>query len=477
MPEPIKSSELEKAMRDVTSVPEPDAEFLNSLRTRFIEEGHASAKTNQEIQMKKKTAPQRMKWVVAALAFAVLVLLFTRPTIVNALKRLFGYIPNVGIIDQSSRVMLLNEPVTITRDRYTVTVEQAVLNNEKTLIMYSYTIPPELVMSDTIYTENKMPSLALPDGTHITITAARHIGSPDCPQCFVRYLMEFPPLPSDVNEVILELPDLVAAPSDTAPRDWVIPLKFKPAGPNDIVTVIEQEVAQEPATVSIDTATQNVNTYGITNNFDKFVALPDGYILYGNTSWMDSTIQPYGVTSQLASIKDANGIEIPFDYADIDVYPKPGELRENWAYKIGPNFTPPLSFSFSVTASIPVDGDSFTFDPGPNPQLGQTWNVNQDVVVNNEVIHVLSVEQGGIEPGFFIFSMQSDSNIVGASIIDLDHPPLGGGGGGGGGILVAGAPFNVGFGYQALIPQGPLTLTFTNVELLIPGDWTLTWRP
>jgi hypothetical protein len=31
--------------------------------------------------------------------------------------------------------------------------------------------------------------------------------------------------------------------------------------------------------------------------------------------------------------------------------------------------------------------------------------------------------------------------------------------------------------YQMPIPQGPLTLTFTNVQLLLPGDWTLTWSP
>ena len=129
-----------------------------------------------------------------------------------------------------------------------------------------------------------------------------------------------------------------------------------------------------------------------------------------------------------------------------------------------------------MTASLPADGGSFTFDPGPNPQLGQKWDINQDVTVNNEVIHVLTAEQAGIEPGFFLFTMQSDSNIVGASVIDLDHPPLGGGGGGGG-IPSAGAPFKVGFGYQVPIPQGPLTLTFTNVQLLLPGDWSVTWSP
>lgn len=31
--------------------------------------------------------------------------------------------------------------------------------------------------------------------------------------------------------------------------------------------------------------------------------------------------------------------------------------------------------------------------------------------MNNEIIHVLSAEQAGIEPGFFMFSMQSNSTL------------------------------------------------------------------
>ena len=48
MPEPIHPSELEEVMKDVNNIPEPDAEFMNSLRARFIAEGQASANKNQE---------------------------------------------------------------------------------------------------------------------------------------------------------------------------------------------------------------------------------------------------------------------------------------------------------------------------------------------------------------------------------------------------------------------------------------------
>ncbi|MFN8387697.1 MAG: hypothetical protein U0X92_14950 [Anaerolineales bacterium] len=476
MPEPMKPLELEKAVKEVSAVPEPDAEFVNSLRARFVAEGHASAIKHQEIQMKNRILKKRLVWAMAAIVLVALVLVSTSPTVVNALKRLFGYVPNVGIIDQSTQVFVLAEPVTMTRDGFIVTVDQAVLNGEKTAVVYSYILPPDYVFPENSISTTREPYLTLPDGTRLDVVIARHVGSSDCPECYIRYLMEFPPLPAGVNEITLEIPDLIAIADNTAPQDWKFQLKFKPADPSEIAPVIEQIVTSIPATASAGEPTQLANSYGITNSLDKFVAVPDGYILYGNTSWTDPSIPPYGVSTELAFIKDANGVDVPFDYEDPGMNSEPGELRYYWAYKIGSNFKPPLTFSFVLLATVPADGGSFTFEPGPNPQIGQRWNIAQDVTVNNETIHVLFAEQGGIEPGIFLFTMQSDSNIVGASVIDLDHPPLGGGGGGGG-IPTIGVPFMSSFGYQMPMPQGPLTLTFTNVQLLLPGDWSLTWSP
>lgn len=476
MPEPKHSSELEKAVKDVTTVPEPDAEFIHSLRARFVAEGHASAIQHQEIQMKQRSTTKRLEWAAVAFVLVALAVLSTNPTVVNALKRLFGYVPNVGIIDQSSQVRMLTEPITITRDGYTVIVEQAVLNDEKTAIVYSYSLPPDYVFFDNDSVTNGSPFLTLPDGARLDIMTGRHLASTDCPQCYLRYLMEFPPLSADINEVTLEIPDLAAAPDDTTPTDWKFQLQFKPADPADIAPVIEQVITPVPTALHTDAPTPSVNTFGIINSLDKFVALPDGYILYGHTTWTDTSIPPYGVSAELAIIRDAAGKEIPFDYEMADTNPAPGELSVSWAYKVGMDFTAPLTLDFVMLASVPADGGSFTFDPGPDPQPGQKWNIDQDVTANGQIVHVLSAELVDSESGFFIFSMQSDSNITGVAVMDLVHPPLGGGGGGGG-IPSVGAPFNSGLGYQGPIPPGPLTLTFTNLQLLVPGDWAVNWGP
>ncbi|MEP7133974.1 MAG: hypothetical protein ABI904_03480 [Chloroflexota bacterium] len=483
MPEFIHPSELEETLKDVSNVPEPDVEFMNSLRARFIAEGHASANKNQETQMRRKTFSQRLTWALAVLMLVTLIVLSTQPTVVNALKRLFGYVPNVGLIDQSSQVRMLVKPVTVTRENFTVTVEQAVLTHESTVIVYSYSTPPDF-SPDPGLIDTRSPSVTLPDGTRLEIIQGQRVAAQDCSTCAMRYSMQFGAIPANVESASLQLPGLIGTPIGSTPQDWSIPLKFRLTGPSEIAPVIEYEVTPAPTETAspastepaINIPTQEVNTYGVTHGLDKVAQLPDGYILYGHVTWTDRSIRPYGVSANLSSIKDANGVDVSFDYAQIQSNAKPEDMRQDWAFKIGKDFVAPLKLDFYMEASLDVDGGSFTFDPGPAPKLGQKWVINQDVLVDNKIVHVLSVEQAGIEPGYFQFTMQSDSNIIDAFIIDPNYPPAGGGGGGGG-MPQIGEPFFSGYGYQMPLPQGPRTMKFFSIGVLVPGDWALTWSP
>ncbi len=484
MPEPIQPSELEEMLVDVSRISEPNPEFLNSLRNRFIAEGQASAKKNQETRMKQKTFFQRWAWALVAAIVIILAVVFTRPTVVNALKRLFGYVPNVGIIDQSSQVRVLTEPVTLVRENVTATIEQVILDNEKTVIVYSYILPnsASIQLESAKYDERK-PSLNLPNGIQFESIVGMQRSSEGCPKCSMRYMLQFPVMPAGIEEATLILPSLVAVPLGAAPQDWEFHLKFKQAEASSISSAIELIETPAPAVTEGQTLPPVENPYGITNTLDKFAATSDGYILFGNTAWTDARISPYGVWHQLISIKDADGLDIPFEFADPGIYSQPDELRVYWAYKIGSEFKPPLSLLFDITASVPVEGVSFDFDPGPAPQHGQTWDLNQDITINGEKIHILKAEYSLLgaakvddQSHYFNFTMQSDENIVGVAIVDLKEPAMGGGGGGGG-MPGEKVPFSSGFGYQGVLPQGPLTFTIVSVELNIPGEWVLTWSP
>ena len=81
--------------------------------------------------------------------------------------RLFGYIPEVGIVDQSSPIRVLAEPAYATRDGITLTVTDAVLTEQETIVLFTLEGVPWQALS---HQENvpgcwKGPELSLPDGT------------------------------------------------------------------------------------------------------------------------------------------------------------------------------------------------------------------------------------------------------------------------------------------------------------------------
>jgi hypothetical protein len=65
-----------------------------------------------------------------AIALVILALLLLTGA-AYAIGRITGYIPGIGLIDQSAPLRVLAEPVMVTRQAITLTVERAVLSADK----------------------------------------------------------------------------------------------------------------------------------------------------------------------------------------------------------------------------------------------------------------------------------------------------------------------------------------------------------
>jgi len=110
MPKPISPSEFEQLLETVATGPEPDAQFTALLRERFILEGHHSAKSIQEKPMSRKFISPRLTWSLIAILIVAVILWLTSPKIVQAWKQLFGYVPGVGMVEQTASLRVLLEP-------------------------------------------------------------------------------------------------------------------------------------------------------------------------------------------------------------------------------------------------------------------------------------------------------------------------------------------------------------------------------
>ncbi len=149
----------------------------------------------------------------------------------------------------------------------------------------------------------------------------------------------------------------------------------------------------------------------------------------------------------------------------------------NWAFKIPTKtFAAPLRVEFYVTlheaASVP-----FQFDPGPNPQDKQTYDLNVELPVNAHPVKIISASHKMMRNNhLFLFTLTADTYVIGARIIDPAHPPMGGGGGSNG-IPPTNVPFTSGVVVEGDLPQGPLSLQISSLDVLVPGDWVITWSP
>lgn len=176
--------EFETQMRKAMDVPEPVAEKTDALRLKFIAEGKklkpdlqpdSSSKPfrpEKETNMKREPffSSPRLVWGLALLVLAVLIsVIFSSPKIVNALQRLFGYVPGLGVVDASTQFFMLEEPVSQTREGVTVTVEEALMNAGNISLTYKVEglTPDKFSFLEPLNTCLIQEELHLPNGESI----------------------------------------------------------------------------------------------------------------------------------------------------------------------------------------------------------------------------------------------------------------------------------------------------------------------
>jgi len=169
----------------------------------------------KSLMMKLRTRP------FVAMLIGLLILL-TLSGMVYALGRVLGYIPGVGIVEQSIPLRTLREAVVMERDGITVKVYQVVVNAEYTFV--DYALNGIIMPKQGIPLCGASPSLKLPDGSTLEILSGgsggfgSQVGEPVGFETTVYY----PPLPVDVDQVTFVLDCILA--KGTGPEDWQLPL-------------------------------------------------------------------------------------------------------------------------------------------------------------------------------------------------------------------------------------------------------------
>ena len=456
---------LEKKIHDAAQSIEPSQEFSQKLWKEI--------KSSPQAAPKAQRTP-RWRWIpVTITAMLVITLMVISPQKVWAsLIGLFDFLPGIGLVQDDETTLYLQEPVSLEQDGVVLTIDQIVSDANQTVVSYQIDNLP----AEYRYCSYSINRLLLPDGKNLLPTG----GGTSNEGGIVKAHIQFFALPEGVTQATLFSsidPDNPDASRCSAPHEWKVDFNLSTTKPDNVELLPVVESTAENTGESIDA--------DVKISIDKSVTLDDGYILYGNSElsnpyWTDAFLDFQTMTAQ-----DANGKEIPIEPEDI-LKPDPdGDNSQNaFAIKVSTkDFTAPLTLhikKLEIITLYAVKFPVFTFDAGSDPQVGQSWEINQEVDVdgikiNFEKVEVIqeSSDQGrdeDLEKGYAITVKESSAlDFHGSYFCE----------GQGEGVPDYGTADNKTFSYyySGGLPYGSVTCSIYDAFFSLPGSWEIEWQP
>jgi hypothetical protein len=374
---------------------EPDPEFSDSLLKQIMEQPHQP--TTAPRRVSRLFSPRPLWAAGSLLGIALMALMLVGPSrVMAAIQSLLVYIPGIGFVQNGDGTLYLDKPLSTKRDGVTLTVDQVVADQEHTVVAYHFdNLPQSSGRQVCVYDDNR---LRLPDGK-----IRRPIGGG---LSGAEARIEYQPLVAGVNHFTLLVAMDSKDPFCTAPSEWSVDLTLGSIPPQvTLMPVYEGEDIQTqpqpqtavPATVSSTPVAQSaapINPADIQFSIDRVAVLQDGYLVAGHTLWNSQDWEYVSVFPDSLHISDADGKEVPFEAADVS------NQDGGFSYKIkGKNFRSPLTLKVDsvVVNGSPAKAFSFSFDTGKDPQIGQSWTLNQDMDVLGIKFTIHSVKLEKIE--------------------------------------------------------------------------------
>jgi Tol biopolymer transport system component len=395
----------------------------------------------------------------------ILGILFTIPGVATAMKRVLGYIPNVGLVENDTPLRVLKETVQIEQEGTTITVTHGVVDSQQTIIVYQvenlpdFSAPVDNQVSDVCHTQ---PELKLPDG-------GRLFGQVDAGNTWLsgyNKRMIFPVLPIELNTVNLVFSCLEQSVISPAWSELEIKLDFVQLSSDTLSSELIDLPTPDPALTQSDPGVQTDES-DIRLIISRYAKTDDNVVLVGVLESLSGKNKIETIDIDAVHLVDSSGKEIslvedttlanPLDEA-------PNEALHNWAYLTAARFTPGQATLSVDSAWIRyADTALLTFDVGDDPQPGQVFPINQTLVVAGREILIQSAEINATSDGIS-FTLTKPDDVSTVVLMDFDHPLLGGGGG----------PDDYGFSYRDGIPTGKINVTLASISVNIAGGWKTT---
>lgn len=429
----------------------------------------------------------RTRPILAILAVLLALILLTG--VVYAVGRLAGFIPGIGFVEGVHSV--LETPVSISRtaaqetagselsveiaegtqDRagITVTVEKAAAEAEALAIVYKiaglpvhyFNLERSETLSETVNDAFPLEEVRLADGTFLPYkTGGGCEGAGDLASSWITCRIFFAALPEGTTEFTLIIHRLWDALPGELPEEWEIPVRLAPVSPGHAETSL-----QTPGVRSQTIA-------GVTLELVKASQSSSNTAFQLGVEWQGERLTLHH--SAPVKLRDGQG-----RYYVLSGGPDAGSYsseRPNFS-TISSQVTSPVDGSSPLTIGVDwimmtvSDEIDLRFDPGTDPQVGQEWNLDQDVRVGDFELHFSKarLKEGQDGNKMLEFDIQAPANVTavylpgdgfqGESGYDIER-----------GVLVARSAMTE-------IPGGSITFDRAEVTYRIDGPFEILWQP
>jgi hypothetical protein len=347
----------------------------------------------RKMQANQAAAPARFSFSrplkIAALSLAVLGLLIIAigpKQVWASVNQLIGYLPGIGFFRNDGQTLYLAEPVSTQQGGVTMTVKQAVADKDLLVIDYEITGLKAMMPDGTwscMYDSNEV---VLPDGSKKHVTGGDSAGEADG----LRSRVEFPALPKTVKQITLVAAMIEQDPTCKAPAELRIDLPLVTAPTGISSALVNEFPSAEPNGDSTSSTPVTSNSAsGIKFNIDRMAEMPEGYVISGHATDENKDWQNIWPEFDRMKITDAKGAKVDFEQANEVSGENEFGIQIN-----GKNYEFPLKItipSVLVTGS-PEQAPSFQMNAGENPQIGQEFQIHQDVEVLGQKVTFVSAK-------------------------------------------------------------------------------------
>lgn len=451
---------LDSALNDFYTAPQPAPDFADRLEQQLLTQFSAPETNRLTGQPATRSTGEPKNWstfmqtlrarpaLVLLLAILALALLTGAA---YAIGRLSGFIPGFGFTTgDPGSVYMLAEPVEITHEGITLRVLQATSDLQRFSVTIEQVGQVEST-SDFIY---PFAAVLLPDGQEIEFRES----SGDQENNRQVNIFEFAPLPPETSEISLRYQIIEREQGILWQAE--LPLRLRPLSANEIIPPPAQGPWQPIASESqagLRLVLENVavasdkTVLQVALRFDQ-----PGTSLLGDwnvtLAGADGAIYPLMLVMNDSENRVKTYETLPFKGGEsltlaLTAFPDPRNL--------------PLSLDLSG------DAPAFTFDPGPNPQSGQTWQLDEALSAGRFNLKVTLAQL--TNPNTLVFTLQSDGSANGVMLYSEKAS------GSRGGIPTSGNTFSAEVTFAAL-PTEPFEIRLMRVNYTAQGEWNITWQ-